>query len=50
MAEIAAKEADMLLLLIDGRASLTSSDYILANEVQKSSKPFVLVVNNFNSN
>ena len=44
-AEIAATEADFLILLIDGRSAITSSDYFLAREIQKSNKPHILVVN-----
>ena len=44
-AEIAAKEADMVLLLVDGRSRITSSDQFLARQVQKSEKPYILAVN-----
>ena len=44
-AEIASNEADMIILLIDGRSSITSSDQYLAKQVQKSGKPYVLAIN-----
>jgi GTP-binding protein len=44
-AKIAAEEADMLILLVDGRSKITSSDHYLARQVQKSQKPYVLVIN-----
>jgi len=44
-AEIASNEADMVILLIDGRSSITSSDQYLAKQVQKSGKPYVLAIN-----
>ena len=44
-AEIASKEADIVILLIDGRSSITSSDQYLAQQVQKSGKPYVLAIN-----
>ena len=44
-AEIALKEADVILLLMDGRGSITSSDIMLAKYVQKSDKPFILIIN-----
>ena len=43
--EIAATEADIIILLVDGRNKITSSDYYLARQVQKSQKPYILVVN-----
>ncbi|SVC06907.1 uncharacterized protein METZ01_LOCUS259761, partial [marine metagenome] len=43
--QIAAEEADMLILLVDGRSSITSSDYYLARQIQKSEKPYLLVIN-----
>ena len=45
-AEIASKEADIVIILIDGRSSITSSDQYLAKQVQKSGKPYVLAINN----
>ena len=44
-AEIASSEADIVILLIDGRSSITSSDQYLAKQVQKSGKPYVLAIN-----
>ena len=44
-ADIASKEADILILLIDGRSNITSSDQYLAKQVQKSGKPYVLAIN-----
>ena len=44
-AEIAADEADMVILLVDGRSRITSSDQFLARQVQKSEKPYILAVN-----
>ena len=40
-AEIAAEEADMVILLVDGRSRITSSDQFLARHVQKSEKPYI---------
>ena len=44
-AEIASKEADVVILLMDGRSNPTSSDIFLAKQVQKSGKPYVLAIN-----
>ena len=44
-AEIAAKEADLVILLVDGRSRITSSDQYLARQIQKSEKPYILAVN-----
>ncbi len=44
-AEIAFKESDVIILLMDGRTNPTSSDIFLAKQVQKSGKPFVLAIN-----
>ena len=44
-AEIAAEEADMVILLVDGRSPITSSDQLLARQVQKAEKPYILAVN-----
>ncbi|SVE05979.1 uncharacterized protein METZ01_LOCUS458833, partial [marine metagenome] len=44
-ADIASKEADILILLIDGRSNITSSDQYLTKQVQKSGKPYVLAIN-----
>jgi len=44
-ADIAAEEADFLLLLVDGRSELTSSERTLAELIITSEKPFILVAN-----
>jgi GTP-binding protein len=44
-AELAVKEADLVLLLVDGRVDPTATDQILAQVVRKSGKPYVLVIN-----
>ena len=44
-AKIAAEEADMLILLVNGRSKITSSDHYLARQIQKSQKPYLLVIN-----
>ena len=44
-AEIAAQEADLVILLVDGRSRITSSDQYLARQIQKSEKRYVLAVN-----
>ena len=44
-AEIAKNEADLLLLVIDGREDITSSDRLLAEIAKKSNKPCILVIN-----
>ena len=44
-AEIAAEEADIVILLLDGRSRITSSDQFLARQIQKSEKPYILAVN-----
>ena len=43
--EIASELADILLLVVDGRSNITSSDRSLAKMVQKTGKPSVLVIN-----
>ena len=48
-AEVASKEADIIILLIDGRSNITSSDQYLAKQVQKSGKPYVLAINKISS-
>ena len=35
----------LIILLIDGRCSITSSDQYLAKQVQKSGKPYILAIN-----
>ena len=42
---IALDEADMLLLLVDGRSPVTSSEQVLSEIIKKSGKPFLLVAN-----
>jgi len=44
-ADIAAEEADFLILLVDGRAELTSSEKTLAELIIAMEKPFILVAN-----
>ncbi|NOZ07318.1 MAG: ribosome biogenesis GTPase Der [FCB group bacterium] len=44
-AEIATEEADLLLLMVDGKSELTSSDRVLAELLLRSEKPFFLVIN-----
>ena len=44
-AEIAVNEADMVILLVDGRSPITTSDQYLAEQIQKSEKPYILAVN-----
>lgn len=44
-AQLAAEEAHLIILMIDGREEITSSDRILAELILKSEKPFLLVVN-----
>ena len=47
--ELAIKEADFILFLVDGRHDPTSSDKDLANLVRKSGKPYLLAVNKCDS-
>ena len=44
-AKLAMGEADVVLLMVDGRVDITSSDQVLAQAVRESGKPHVLVVN-----
>ena len=44
-ADIAAEEADFLILLVDGRSELTSSEKTLAELIIAMEKPFILVAN-----
>ena len=44
-AEVAKNEADLLLLVIDGRETITSSDMVLSEMAKKSNKPCILVIN-----
>ena len=48
-AKIAIKEADLIILLVDGRDEITSSDRILADMVIRSQKESILVVNKIDS-
>ena len=43
--ELAADEADIIILLVDGRKNITTSDQLLARQIQKLDKPFILAVN-----
>ena len=43
--QLALDEADLIILLIDGKQDLTSSDKVLAEMIQKSNKPNLLVMN-----
>lgn len=43
--EIAIAEADILLMLVDGRDTLNNFDYQVASLIRKSNKPIVLAVN-----
>ena len=43
--EIASSQADILLLVVDGRASITASDRSLAKMMKVTGKPSVLVIN-----
>ncbi|HEX3046301.1 MAG TPA: ribosome biogenesis GTPase Der [Bacillota bacterium] len=43
--EIALAEADVLIFVIDGRASLTTSDYQVAELIRKTKKPIVVALN-----
>ena len=44
-AKLAISEADLILLMIDGREDATSSDLTLAQFVRESNHPYLLVVN-----
>ncbi|MGZ6076174.1 MAG: ribosome biogenesis GTPase Der [Myxococcaceae bacterium] len=48
-AELAAAEADVLLLLVDGRAGPTAADAALAHALRRTGKPLLLVVNKLDS-
>ncbi|HOP74736.1 MAG TPA: ribosome biogenesis GTPase Der [Bacillota bacterium] len=43
--EIALEEADVLIMVVDGREPLTTSDYQVAELLRKTKKPVVLTVN-----
>ncbi len=49
-AELATEEADLLILLVDGKSEITSSDRILAELIVKSQKPYILVSNKIDDN
>ena len=44
-AKLAISEADLILLMIDGREDATSSDLTLAQFVRESERPYLLVIN-----
>ena len=44
-ADVAIEMAQVILLVVDGREELTSSDYDVADKLRRSKKPVVLVVN-----
>ena len=44
-AEIARNEANLILLVVDGRDDITSTDRSLAEAINKSNKPCILVIN-----
>jgi GTP-binding protein len=44
-AQLAAAEADVLLLVVDGRAGVTAADQTLTRALRKTGKPLLLVVN-----
>lgn len=44
-AQAAIKEADMILLMVDGKVEPTSSDKVLAQFVRETGKPSILIVN-----
>ena len=43
--EIAMDEADVILMVVDGKTGLTDDDYFIANLLQRQDKPIVLAVN-----
>ena len=43
--QLALDEADLILFIIDGKQELTSSDKVLSEMIQKSNKPYILVMN-----
>ena len=43
--EIASEQADILMLVVDGRSEITSSDRALAKMIKKTGKPCLLVIN-----
>jgi GTPase len=49
--DVALEEADVIIMVVDGRESLTASDHQVAHLLRKTNKPVVLVINkidNFN--
>ncbi|MFA5076333.1 MAG: ribosome biogenesis GTPase Der [Patescibacteria group bacterium] len=44
-AELAIKQADFLILVVDGQVGLQPEDYTITNIVRKSNKPYLLAVN-----
>ena len=44
-AEIARNQSDLILFMIDAKKEISSNDQILAQNIIKSGKPYVLVVN-----
>lgn len=44
-ADVAIEMAQVILLVVDGREELTSSDYDVAHKLRRSKKPVILVVN-----
>jgi GTP-binding protein len=43
--EVALEEADGIIMVVDGRESLTASDYQVANLLRRTNKPVVLAIN-----
>ncbi len=48
-AQLAVEEADVILLVVDGKAGLTAADQEVAAHLRKSGKPTLLVVNKIDS-
>lgn len=48
-AELAADEADVLLMIVDGRSGPTAADETLARALRRTGKPLLLVVNKLDS-
>ena len=44
-AEIAKNSSDLILFIIDGKKDISANDQILASNIKKSNKPYILVVN-----
>ena len=49
-AEIAIEEADVIVFVVNGREGITKEDEYVARLLQKSRKPFILVVNKIDDN